>query len=84
VSEDGELVRRVCLLENTNRLLAEGCLGGKTGCNLEGGDSFVGCFDGGIMVAVLGCAGRTEKFKDCMRLVEWVQYKLSISQEQAN
>lgn len=33
------------------------------------------------MVAVLGSAGRTEKFKDCMRLVEWVHYKLSIVPE---
>ncbi len=33
VSQDGELVRRVCILENTNKLLSEGCLGGKTGSN---------------------------------------------------
>lgn len=33
------------------------------------------------MVVVLGSAGRSEKFKDCMRLVEWVHYKLSIVPE---
>lgn len=79
INEHGEVVHRVSLLENTNKLLGEGCLGGKTGSSLEGGDSFVGCFDGGIMVVVLGSAGRSEKFKDCMRLVEWVDYKLMMS-----
>lgn len=34
VNEEGEMVRRVCLLENTNKLLDEGCLGGKTGSNI--------------------------------------------------
>ncbi len=46
-------------MQNTNKLLSEGCLGGKTGSNKEGGDSFVGYFDGGIMIVVLGSAGRT-------------------------
>lgn len=32
------------------------------------------------MVVVLGSAGRSEKFKDCMRLVEWVDYKLTMAE----
>lgn len=81
ISEQGEVVQRVSLLENTNKLLGEGCLGGKTGSSLEGGESFVGCFNGGVMVVVLGSAGRSEKFRDCMRLVEWVDYKLMMSEK---
>ena len=29
---------------NTNKLIEQGCLGGKTGCNKIGGDNFVGAF----------------------------------------
>lgn len=37
VSDEGELVNKVCLLENTNKLLGKGCLGGKTGSSIAGG-----------------------------------------------
>lgn len=46
-----------------------------------GGDSFVGCFEGGLMIVVLGSAGKLEKFQDCRRLYEWVSYKLMIGQQ---
>lgn len=79
ISEDGDEVTRICLLENTNRLLGRGCLGGKTGSNSSGGESFVGYFEGTLLVVVLGCAGKEEKFADCYRLVEWVHNKLELS-----
>ena len=34
ISDHGEVVHRISILENTNKLLAEGCLGGKTGSSL--------------------------------------------------
>jgi D-alanyl-D-alanine carboxypeptidase len=51
-------VNRVCLVENTNKLIEQGCLGGKTGSNKIGGDNFVGAFDGGYLVVVLGSSGK--------------------------
>jgi D-alanyl-D-alanine carboxypeptidase len=37
VDEHGELANRVYLIENTNKLLGKGCLGGKTGSSIAGG-----------------------------------------------
>lgn len=37
IDEDGEVKIRVIVIENSNKLLDEGCLGGKTGSNLNGG-----------------------------------------------
>jgi len=35
---EGDILERSCLLDNTNRLIGkEGCVGGKTGNNNEGG-----------------------------------------------
>ena len=58
MSYEGEMVSRSCLVENTNKLIAQGCLGGKTGTNKTGGDNFVGAFDGGYLVVVLGSSGK--------------------------
>lgn len=52
------MIIRTILVDNTNKLIEQGCLGGKTGCNKIGGDNFVGAFDGGYLVVVLGSAGK--------------------------
>lgn len=66
ISEEGELQFRELPLTNTNRLLWLGnnCIGGKTGCNSVGGESLVACYEGSIIVVVLGCGGREDKFLD--------------------
>ena len=37
IDEEGEVKTRVIVIENSNKLLGEGCLGGKTGSNIGGG-----------------------------------------------
>lgn len=66
ISSQGEMRVKEIQLNNTNRLLwmNSGCIGGKTGCNSLGGESLTACYEGGIVVVVLGCAGREEKFAD--------------------
>jgi len=70
------MIKKSILVNNTNKLIEQGCLGGKTGNNKIAGDNFVGAFDGGYLVAVLGSSGKEEKFNDCMRLVEWMKNKI--------
>lgn len=77
IDEDGEVANKTILLENTNKLLGKGCLGGKTGSSIAGGESFLGAFPGSMVIVVLGSAGREERFHDCLRLAEWVANKLS-------
>ena len=67
-------------MENTNKLLEKGCFGGKTGYNLGGGCSFMGIMNGSISIIVLGCAGKEERFHDWLRLAEWVNNKLLLTQ----
>ena len=66
-------------LKNTNKLLwmKTGCIGGKTGCNSKGGESLATCYDGNIVVVVLGSVGKEEKFSDTEKLVGWLYQKLS-------
>lgn len=67
VSNEGDEKSKEIPLKNTNKLLwlNSGCIGGKTGCNLIGGDSVAACYEGNIIVVVLGCHGSQEKFADC-------------------
>lgn len=67
-------------MTNTNKLLwlNSGCIGGKTGCNNIGGQSLTACYEGGIVIVVLGCAGREEKFADAEKLMGWLGKKLKI------
>lgn len=56
----GELEEQTQSISNTNKLLwmDTGCIGGKTGCNSKGGESLTACYEGNIIVVVLGCASR--------------------------
>ena len=80
VDEDGEVCTRKLIIDNTNKLLDRGCVGGKTGSNMGGGWSFMGAFPGSMVIIVLGSAGHEERFSDCMRLAEWVGHKLTLTQ----
>ena len=35
-----------------------------------------------MLVVVMGCAGKEERFRDCVRLAEWVGHKLEGVKEQ--
>jgi D-alanyl-D-alanine carboxypeptidase len=60
VSDKGEVKIKELPLVNTNKLLwmNSGCIGGKTGCNSIGGESLAACYEGGIIVVVLGSTGK--------------------------
>ena len=78
VDNNGDMMQRAINLENTNRLLwtGIGCLGGKTGCNSRGGESLVACYEGRVLVVILGALGREQKFMDCEKLIGWLREKL--------
>lgn len=52
------MVQKNYLLENSNKILGRGCLGGKTGSSIGGGESFLGAFPGSMAIVVLGSAGK--------------------------
>lgn len=59
VDNNGEVLLQSCLLDNSNKLIGKGgCVGGKTGSNIEGGESFIGAFMGSIAIVILGSAGK--------------------------
>ena len=46
VDDFGEVMEEQQNITNTNKLLwlKNGCIGGKTGCNVKGGESLVACY----------------------------------------
>lgn len=44
-----------------------------------GGESLVACYEGSIIVVVLGSGGREEKFADCEKLMRWLYKRLKLT-----